>query len=180
MSAVPRDFSLRHLTGLVDNSEGALQAYLQDHVKLGDRARWTFIEGLSVRKLPRNEWLVRFHSCWLEGGYLGIWLNLKVFAARTGRVEGSIRDELNSRLYRNGGCYEARFEDRRFRFFAGRWKVLVALVVDFGSTDTRLRRSSDDRSTLDARGRFRLPTQAEIERARSECPMRAALGTGAK
>lgn len=211
MSGVRRDFPLKLLPGLVDKSESALQAFLREHVKPGDRARWTFIEGLSVR-MSRNEWRVRFRSCWLEGGYLGIWLNLKAFAARTCREEGPIRDELNRLRYWHGGCHEARFEDRRFRFFAGRWKVLVALVVDLGSTDPLVRRSSDNRSTrasrafgeaspdasnpeasaeaaagpthkdgrTDVGGRFRLPTQAEIERAHGECPMRAALSTGAK
>lgn len=173
VSGVPRDFSLKLLTGLVDNSEGALQAYLQKHVKPGDRARWTFIEGLFVRKLPRNEWRVRFRSCWLEGGYLGIWLNLKAFAARTRRVEGSIRDELNRRLYWNGGCDEARFEGRRFRFFAGRWKVLVALVVDFGSTDTRVRRSSDNRST----GASRAFGEASPDASNREASAEAADGS---
>lgn len=149
MSARGQDVPLTVVAELLDTTVSALRAFLWDTVSAADRGRWTFVEGLSVKKLPRNEWRVRFRSCWFEGEYLAIWLNFTTFAARVGtaREGASLRTKVNRRSRSIGGCDEARVDGRRFRMFAGRWKVLVALVVDLGSIDTCARRSPDKAST---------------------------------
>jgi hypothetical protein len=141
-----REVRLTIVAELLDTSESALRAYLQDNVSAADRKRWTLVEGLSVKKTARQEWRVRFRACWIEGDHLGIWLNLTTYAARTRCVEGSLRTELNRRCYSAGGCDEARIDGRRFRKFAGRWKVLVSVVVDLGSVGARGRRTSSTRA----------------------------------